>query len=597
MKKTYINIPEGIEYLTKEIFSFPDGIFNKVVTGCGITTVALTNDEPIILVSPRKALLENKAEQHSNVYWLHSEEFSNLSNFYKYLKSIDIPKILITYDSFPRLKAIIDIKKFRVIVDEFHCLLSDTSLKSNVTYGLTKALEDCPHFTLISATPISEEVIKNSKFFNNLPYFEAKWPKLQKVQISSIHSNNPISILYKIIDIYIRTDGYLINTPNGIFKSKEAFFFLNDVNQIIKCIKKKDLHPSQVNILVSEQDKNVHNISKKLGKEFKIGKVPIKGEKNKMFTFCTSMAFNGVDFYSDTAITFAFSVASMNTTLLDVATDLQQIAGRQRLRKNPFHNSLYFIYKEKEFINLSISKINKIISTKTKISKEIIESKNILSKTALDSEIKLWNDNPRYDMRYFYVTDKGFEFNELIMLSELTGLKLMLCYMNDGLLTRMSEEENIEIKKATTYIVDNELKKYVNTTAVKNALRNVTKENFENALQKINIPNENRKLFLKAGFEKSKAVDFNSRLLKEEFSFKEIDENAIKLFLLEKFKCFGFIPNTEIKSLITEFYKEFGIIEKKFNANYVETLFPLEIKKTRQTINGKRVWGYILENK
>ena len=65
-----------------------------------------------------------------------------------------------------------------------------------------------------------------------------------------------------------------------------------------------------------------------------------------MFTFCTSTAFAGCDFYSDCATSFVISDGKRVNTTIDISTDLVQIAGRQRLKENPFRKHLVFIYNK-----------------------------------------------------------------------------------------------------------------------------------------------------------------------------------------------------------------------------------------------------------
>ena len=63
MKKEFIYLPEGLHFLEDykelepQILSFHTCVFNKVVTGCGATTMFLDDPLPTILCSPRKALM------------------------------------------------------------------------------------------------------------------------------------------------------------------------------------------------------------------------------------------------------------------------------------------------------------------------------------------------------------------------------------------------------------------------------------------------------------------------------------------------------------------------------------------------------------
>ena len=69
MNKEKIVVPKGIRYISEwegyKLFDYPH-IINKQIPGCGFTEWCLTNNEDIILCSPRKILLENKRDQHCN---------------------------------------------------------------------------------------------------------------------------------------------------------------------------------------------------------------------------------------------------------------------------------------------------------------------------------------------------------------------------------------------------------------------------------------------------------------------------------------------------------------------------------------------------
>ena len=47
-------------------FELPNGILNKMVTGCGATTLAIEDNYKTIVCSPRVKLLDNKSVQHTN---------------------------------------------------------------------------------------------------------------------------------------------------------------------------------------------------------------------------------------------------------------------------------------------------------------------------------------------------------------------------------------------------------------------------------------------------------------------------------------------------------------------------------------------------
>ena len=62
MIKNKIIVPKGIRYINEwKEFSLPNEvcIIDKQITGCGFTEYCLCNSNNVILVSPRKILLEN----------------------------------------------------------------------------------------------------------------------------------------------------------------------------------------------------------------------------------------------------------------------------------------------------------------------------------------------------------------------------------------------------------------------------------------------------------------------------------------------------------------------------------------------------------
>ena len=67
MNKQIINAPKGAKYLGEFMTSLPTNcLFNKGVTGCGGTELALTNDIDTIIAVPYISLIKNKVSQHKD---------------------------------------------------------------------------------------------------------------------------------------------------------------------------------------------------------------------------------------------------------------------------------------------------------------------------------------------------------------------------------------------------------------------------------------------------------------------------------------------------------------------------------------------------
>lgn len=99
------------------------------------------------------------------------------------------------------------------------------------------------------------------------------------------------------------------------------------MTDIVNIIKHCDIAANEVNIIVANTEDNKTLISR-IGREFTRGHIPLKGEVHKKFTFCTSTAYAGCDFYSECASTFVVSNCRKLNTSIDISTDLIQIAGR-----------------------------------------------------------------------------------------------------------------------------------------------------------------------------------------------------------------------------------------------------------------------------
>jgi hypothetical protein len=401
MNREKIIIPRGIRYISEwnefRFNNFPSKcIINKQLPGCGFTEYCINGPENVILCSPRKMLLENKKDQHfDDVYLVINEmekeievdkdlskeprnvkieeeedEKKDNSEIYERLyREIDTytyqrylnnqpAKILVTYDSYRVVKDILEkigiFDRFITVVDEFQSILHDSRFKSNTELGFLLHLQQSPTAYFVSATPMMEKYLDMLDEFKDLPYFELDWetadssriirPSLKVLTMKSVGTKAE-EIIQKYLlgdfeEITVMRDGQPVKVI-----SDEAVFYVNSVNHIISMIKKNNLTPEQCNILCSRTDDNAKRIKRKLGKKFIIGKVPKKTEKPKMFTFCTRTVYLGADFYSLCARSFIFSDSNSDCLAVDIAEDLPQILGRQRLQSNPWKNTANFYYR------------------------------------------------------------------------------------------------------------------------------------------------------------------------------------------------------------------------------------------------------------
>ena len=369
MIKHEILVPSDLEYISDwEDYSLPTGhcIVDKGVTGCGYTEYCISNNYDLVLCSPRKLLLENKYDQHQgedNIFYLRNEleNYSDVSDLKEKLRNHILNcnfkrkpvKILVTYDStyliVDSLKEFGLLNKFFFIVDEFQSIFLDSYFKSEVENDFVEYLQDCPNVLYLSATPMLDKYLEKIDEFKNLPMEILDWSKTGYVETIRLQSKRTSSLseeASKIIKAYLDGDyPMLIKEGGEIALSKEAVMFFNSVTEITRLIKKFKLTPEQCNVICTKSNPDQVKKVEKLGKGWAVGKIPKRGQPNKMFTFCTSSCFIGSDFYSKCASTYIFADPNLECLALDISLDLPQIAGRQRDKDNPFKNLVTIFYR------------------------------------------------------------------------------------------------------------------------------------------------------------------------------------------------------------------------------------------------------------
>ena len=139
MEKLPINSSDGFLHME----DLPHNcIFNKLVTGCGGTTVVLRNSEDYVIAVPTTELIINKTgrtDAGSSMLTFDGKEQSILGLFGKfddarkelvsYLSSSRTKKIMCTYDKLPRLIEYLNPTSYRLLVDEYHSLLKAYSYR------------------------------------------------------------------------------------------------------------------------------------------------------------------------------------------------------------------------------------------------------------------------------------------------------------------------------------------------------------------------------------------------------------------------------------------------------------------------------------
>lgn len=596
-----IKVPENVEFLTNwDGFELPKGILNKGVTGCGATSVAIEDEHKTIICSPRINLIKNKVGQHAGLLGV----FGDVKNdeIMAYLEKTETPKIMVTYDSMPRLAKLIDDKSdWRVVVDEYQYLLIDSGFRSDKAIALLDAVNEFDYVTYLSATPIADKYIQEMEQFKDVPYTELIWgDRVERIYVAREISTKPIDNAIKIVRNY----------QNGIFPkegdavSKECVIFLNSVTNIANIIHQTKIPPEDVNIIVADTEEN-RKLVRQIGKGYDIGTIPLEGEPHKMFTFCTSTAFAGCDFYSTCASTFVISDNKKVHTSIDIATELAQIAGRQRLACNPFKKTIVFIY------NVDIGESNadvykEAIEQKLEKSIKMAEWKNgapdyfkkdVIKETSEMQNIKKYSESyVRYDEK-----SDSFTVNRWAYLNELFAYDVQHENYQDSIIVKKQlEERGFGIKgeeKRSDY------KEQLKCILVKEGFADRMKRYCELRQLKETNPYyladeimerqyEGLKLYYdRLGYDRIKALGYKEKDLKNELE-RSYYENDIKQKFREVFVVGERMSTEDIKRTMTEIYANYGI-RKNGVAKQLERDYGIRLKSVKVKMpGGIRKGGY-----
>ena len=636
MNKIIQKVPSGrdIKYISDwQEYSLPTGhcIVDKGVTGCGYTEYTLTNNLPTVLCSPRKLLLENKSEQHQNdlnILYL-KNEIKDINDINKLKNKIrnhiflcdeeNLPiKFLVTYDS---SHYIIDILRelnllsdFYFIIDEFQSIFLDAFFKSEVENDFVEYLQECQNVLYLSATPMLDKYLEKVDTFRDLPFYEIDWSETGVVENIIIQRKFAASLgsdCIKIIKQYL--EGKFPSTftkDSKIVFSTEAVFYFNSISDIIRVINKTGLTSNQVNIICADDKENKDKLSK-IGHS--IGKIPLKNEKNKMFTFCTKTAYIGADFYSDNASSYVFADPNIKSLALDISLDLPQIVGRQRNRENPFKNNIVIFYKtkRKDYKDLTEEEFKKTQEERKDSTDTILTGFNKLSIKEQKEYIKKLRDSievSKYSDDYVSISKKTGKpvYNSFIEISQERGWEV----------SQKDYQDKISVTKSLESLTSN-------ISEYQSNLEKEVQDFLDNKFYKTGIFREKMKMYCEfmdkyqGNKEVSDIIYFKIKdpKYRKYYNFygtkgcksKGYFEDKLKLGMIDtsksdelfsaihnKFKAGEKYTLKEIKSVLQDIHRDLGITSKP-KATDLDKYFGLSSVLITES-SGKRTRGYLLKN-
>ena len=653
-------VPRGIRFISElgtdfRFYKFPvKCIINKQLPGCGFTEYCLRGPENVILCSPRKMLLENKKDQHGrDVYLVVNElekeltvdkdlnkvdktrsqvfidtlkevvhgkdtvynrlmnEIKDYLNERKYLG--DKPcKILVTYDSYRIVKDILEslgiFQSFYTVIDEFQTILHDSKFKSNTELEFLDILKQSHSALFVSATPMLEEYLNMLDEFDGLPYINMDWasqdptrvlkPSLKVLTMKSVGTKLP-EIIQSYKDGNFERAVRIVNGYPREIISDEAVFYVNSVNHIVSIIKKCDLQPEEVNILCSNTPENLKKIQRKLGKKFTIGKIPLKGVKPKMFTFCTRTVYLGADFNSLCARSFIFSDSNIDSLAVDISEDLPQILGRQRLFDNPWKNEATFYYRSTcDYRKVSQEEFDKELERKKKSTNNLLrsfESAPDDAKHDLAERYQTLARTQNYKDDYIAVNEHQRSnlvpvLNNLVLVNEIRAFKIQQIDYKDRFTVFSTIYNTLSPDDIVNQEVSRFLEQYQKFGTFKSKLKYLCEYSFNDAmtniiLDQIGEHDNIKSYYLALGPEKLRALGYNKTYIEKELGIVTFSQELLESNIYSEFKVGDKITLADIKSRLEVLYKSINY-DATPKAKDLENYFNVKESSARVEIDG-----------
>ena len=191
-------------------------IFNKVITGCGGTTIVLFNNENYVIAVPTTELITNKTGlieagsttiispigKEQKVFGLFGIfTYSAKKALKEYLKQDGVKKVICTYDKLPKLIEYLNPSDYRLLVDEYHILLKAYSYRYDAIDGVLNSFNSYKSYCFMSATPIDTEF--KPKALEGVEEIKADWGlNTDRLFVRLERTNNPYVKAVNIINAY-----------------------------------------------------------------------------------------------------------------------------------------------------------------------------------------------------------------------------------------------------------------------------------------------------------------------------------------------------------------------------------------------------------
>jgi len=579
MEKTF-NLDVEFASQSKDFKVIPLGAWiDKTVCGCGMTSVAIESNIPTVIAMPTINLVRMKAAQypdkegnypgdrcHNEVLAVYGG-ISRISDkeIRDYVSRVPLIKILVTYDSLPRVKFLLG-EKATLVVDESNMIFSLVELKPVVIDTLLKIAEEFKKITsFISATPPPLESMP--PWVSELDQIKINWSNtIRKIPI--IYENeNPFKFLEDYFIRPLQVNGTL---TVGTRTFKKVIVFINTVKRVADIVKNCGIDKKECGIICGAGAEN---------DAMTIGINRLDDYNNlPRYLFCSSTGFQGIDLSDPEAMTIVVSSTSKDWQRIDMNTDLKQASSRQRNKLNPNFDTYIFIYDQTSLTKSTEEYLNDLKKWKKTILTSI-ELRGI-AKARGPEMLDVWR--PVEETKDYLLIDK--ETDEMSM--NQTRLKWDIYKITEG---RTQYEKGFSVRGKIGDVTIGEKMKYCRGTIFKDAVKYFKAKNINGVMSDWGVYSvrtdwtvviEMYYRLYKGTYEEN-----FSRAKKRVINFEDIPEQ-VKEAVPEAFKEIKFYSRELIVAILQPIYIKFGM---KTIATFRDLELYMDVKETKLNgVNGVR---------
>lgn len=536
-------------------------VFNKSATGIGGTSLALDSNENTIILMPFVEVVNNKDGYNADTFIV--KEGVTVASITKYLKSIEVRKLVSTYDGLIKIKQAYNKAKLNIyndflLIDEWQVLFQQYGLRYN---AIRLLLDESLKFTnkcFMTATPIKKE------------YWFEELLGLEELVID--YDLEPIVLKHYRAKNIVEEAAAVIKSKS----SENIHFFINSVDTIKNILKYVNISNDDVRIICSKQDKN----------QAKLTGYKIESTKDavKPINFYTSTCFEGCDIYDKNAKMYVLCDGSKSHSLVDISTTLSQIAGRIRDIED---TSVNLIYNASRYIDVTEEEFNIAVD-------ENIKAGNIVMSEVKSKETIELIDLSKANDKYLVIEDGKLRFEVTLLNLDKHNFETSKTY---------SLKANLIAKASSKFTPVSVSKPWANELDIIESEK-INKMTFKD---KCIMYNETSRLEFRFSVEFDRevvdAVDKLGMAKLEELNFHKGDVRKALLGLtdlsdnLKVFKCLSyntgeFIESSKLKINFNDIYTKLGI-RKKAKGSDILDYYEAKESSARDK-NGKVVKGYII---